>query len=59
MQVESKSGQQSTMKFHPDFASEEADVILACKESELYFRVPSFTLRSTSGFFATMFTLPQ
>lgn len=48
-----------SLKFHPDFSSEEADVVLACKESTLHFRVHSFTLKSTSGFFQTMFTLPQ
>jgi hypothetical protein len=51
--------QQPSLKFHPDFSSEEADVILASKDSALHFRVHSFTLKSTSAFFQTMFTLPQ
>jgi len=53
------SKKQVPLNFHPEFSSEEADVILACKESTLHFRVHSFTLKSTSGFFQTMFTLPQ
>ena len=46
-------------KFHPEFSSPDADVILASKEAKLYFRVPAFTLKTTSGFFETMFSLPQ
>jgi hypothetical protein len=48
-----------SLTFHPEFASDEADVVLACKESTLHFRVHSFTLKSTSAFFQTMFSLPQ
>ncbi|PPQ98420.1 hypothetical protein CVT24_004099 [Panaeolus cyanescens] len=47
------------LKYHPEFSSQEADVILASKDAKVYFRVPSFTLRTTSGFFQTMFSLPQ
>lgn len=45
-------------KYHPDFASPDADVILRSSEGTL-FRVHSYTLRTTSGLFNTMFNLPQ
>ncbi|KAF9528523.1 hypothetical protein CPB83DRAFT_854308 [Crepidotus variabilis] len=47
------------LKIHPDFSSEDANVTLAAKESKMCFRVHSFTLKTTSGFFRTMFSLPQ
>lgn len=45
-------------RFHGLFSSPEADVILAAKDSVL-FRVHSQTLKTTSGFFRTMYSLPQ
>lgn len=44
--------------FHPVFNSPDADVILCSSEGTLY-RVPSYTLRTTSGLFRTMLELPQ
>ncbi|KAF8803233.1 hypothetical protein BYT27DRAFT_7110308 [Phlegmacium glaucopus] len=44
--------------YHPDFSSSEADVIIRSIEGTLY-RVHSYTLRTTSGFFNAMFSLPQ
>lgn len=44
--------------YHPLFASPEADMTLRSLEGTLY-RVPSYTLRTTSGLFETMFRLPQ
>ncbi len=49
---------ESTPKYHPAFSFADADVILRSNQGTLY-RVYSFTLRTTSGFFATMFSLPQ
>src|SRR5262245_31508299 len=43
---------------HPLFASPEGDVVLGAKGGTL-FRVHSFTLKTTSGWFRAMFTLPQ
>lgn len=44
--------------YHPLFSSPDADIVLGSKDGTL-FRVHSFTLKSTSGWFRTMFTLPQ
>jgi hypothetical protein len=45
-------------EFHPLFCSPDADIILGAKGGPL-FRVHSYTLKTTSGWFRTMFTLPQ
>ena len=47
-----------TQSYHPRFASPEADIILRSTEDTL-FRVHSYTLRTTSGLFQTIFSLPQ
>jgi len=57
--VHPRSESLATLHFHPDFSSPEANVVLAAKESKMYFRVHLFTLKSTSGFFRTMYSLPQ
>lgn len=44
--------------YHPQFSSPEADMTLRSFEGTLY-RVSSYTLRTTSGLFQTMFCLPQ
>lgn len=46
-------------RFHPLFADPDGDVILAAKGGEVLFRLHSFILKMTSGFFKTMYTLPQ
>ena len=48
------SGEQS---FHPLFSSPDADVVLASKD-QTQFRVHSYTLKTTSGCFRGMFSLP-
>ncbi|KAF9567915.1 hypothetical protein CPC08DRAFT_625847 [Agrocybe pediades] len=48
-----------SLKFHPDFESSDGNVVLAAKDAKLYFRVHSHTLRTTSGFFRTMYSLPH
>ncbi|KAH7903942.1 hypothetical protein BJ138DRAFT_1167363 [Hygrophoropsis aurantiaca] len=45
-------------KTHPCFASPDADIILGAKERTL-FRVHSYTLKTTSGWFRSLFSLPQ
>ncbi|KAF8059832.1 hypothetical protein FPV67DRAFT_339972 [Lyophyllum atratum] len=45
-------------RFHPEFSFPDADVILRSFEGTLY-RIHSYTLRTTSGLFDTMFNLPQ
>lgn len=44
--------------FHESFNSPDADVVLGSKDRVL-FRVHSFTLKTTSGWFRDMFSLPQ
>ncbi|KAL1710508.1 hypothetical protein EV121DRAFT_251857, partial [Schizophyllum commune] len=44
---------------HPLFNSPDADVVLASKNGTKLFRVHSWTLRTTSGFFREMLSLPQ
>ncbi|KAG5651998.1 hypothetical protein H0H81_006650 [Sphagnurus paluster] len=48
----------TSKKFHPEFSFPDADVILRSFEGTLY-RIHSYTLRTTSGLFNTMFNLPQ
>ncbi|KAG6830733.1 hypothetical protein H0H92_015012 [Tricholoma furcatifolium] len=48
----------SSRCFHPEFSFPDADIILRSFEGTLY-RIHSYTLRKTSGFFDTMFSLPQ
>ena len=45
-------------KVHPLFSSPDADTVLGSHDGVL-FRVHSYTLRTTSGWFKTMFLLPQ
>ncbi|KAF8917899.1 hypothetical protein CPB85DRAFT_1430976 [Mucidula mucida] len=47
-----------TPKYQESFSSPNADVVLRSSDNILY-RIPSYTLRTTSGFFRTMFSLPQ
>jgi hypothetical protein len=49
----------TSYKFHPLFSSIDGDVILGAKDGSVFFRVHSFSLKTASGFFRTMFTLPQ
>ncbi|EIW82549.1 hypothetical protein CONPUDRAFT_53299 [Coniophora puteana RWD-64-598 SS2] len=44
---------------HPEFSSPDADVILAAKDQTALFRVHSYTLKTTSGWFRSLFSLPQ
>ena len=44
--------------YHSLFSSPDADVVLATKEG-IHFRVHSYTLKNTSGWFRSMFSLPQ
>ena len=61
MQAESAQSPESVVpkgpRFHPLF-SFDADVVLGSRDGVL-FRVPSTTLKMTSAWFRTMFTLPQ
>ncbi|KAG6883547.1 hypothetical protein C0993_005549 [Termitomyces sp. T159_Od127] len=51
-------GVRASRNFHPEFSLPDADVILRSTEGTLY-RIHSYTLCTTSGFFNTMFSLPQ
>ena len=51
--------QSVTGQFHPLFASPEGDVVLSARGGQTYFRVHSYTLKTTSGFFRAMYNLPQ
>lgn len=44
--------------YHELFSSPEADVVL-CSADGIQYRVRSYTLRTTSGLFRTLFSLPQ
>ena len=55
---QSTSSSSPARNIHPEFASPDADVILRSEEGTL-FCVHSHMLRSNSGLFRTMFTLPQ
>ncbi|KIY50374.1 hypothetical protein FISHEDRAFT_39617 [Fistulina hepatica ATCC 64428] len=45
--------------FHPLFSDPGADIVLASKGGSTRFRVHSWTLKTTSGFFRQMFSLPN
>ena len=45
-------------KYDPAFNEKDANIILGSSDGTLY-RIPSFTLRTTSGFFRDMMTLPE
>ncbi|KAJ7183753.1 hypothetical protein C8R46DRAFT_1308735 [Mycena filopes] len=47
----------SVVVYHSDFADPDADIVLASSEGTLY-RVHAYTLRTTSGFFKTLLSLP-
>lgn len=47
------------LSFHPDFSLPDANVVIAAKDAKMHFRVHSYTLKTTSGFFRTMYSLPQ
>lgn len=51
--------QSVTGQFHPLFSSPEGDVVLSARGGQTYFRVHSYTLKTTSGFFRAMYNLPQ
>jgi hypothetical protein len=44
--------------YDPAFAENDANIVLQSSDGTMY-RIPSFTLRTTSGFFRDMMTLPQ
>lgn len=46
-------------KLHPAFSFQDADVILATRDAKLFFQVYSSTLKTTSGFFRTTYSLLQ
>lgn len=48
--MSSKSPEKETQVYHPQFSSQEADIILISSDDTAY-RVPHFTLRNTCGFF--------
>lgn len=58
MQAEMEESYDSAL-FHPLFGSNDGDIILGSKGGDVLFRTHSFTLRTTSGWFRTMFSLPQ
>ncbi|KAJ3569624.1 hypothetical protein NP233_g4930 [Leucocoprinus birnbaumii] len=48
-----------TDRLHPLFASPDGDVILSARGGQTFFRVHTYTLKTTSGFFRAMYNLPQ
>ncbi|KAJ7502835.1 hypothetical protein B0H11DRAFT_2170877 [Mycena galericulata] len=64
MQSESEDSQPQTRvseppPFHASFCSPDGDIVLAAKGGNLYFRLHSFILKTTSSWFRTMLSLPQ
>lgn len=55
---ESTTTTQGRGDYHPSFTTSDGDVVLGSKDGIL-FRVHSFTLKTTSGWFRAMYTLPQ
>ncbi|EAU91566.2 hypothetical protein CC1G_02055 [Coprinopsis cinerea okayama7 len=49
---------ESNACFHPDFSDPDGDVVLASRNCKMMFRTHSYTLKTTSGFFRSMFSLP-
>lgn len=47
-----------TRIFDSEFSDENADTVL-CSADRIHYKVSSYTLRTTSGFFSAMFSLPQ
>ncbi|KAF7315279.1 BTB domain-containing protein [Mycena indigotica] len=47
------------IEFHEDFNSPDGDIVLAARDSTLFFRVHSFVLKTTSSWFRAMLSLPQ
>lgn len=45
--------------YHPLFSSPEGDITFASKDGSMFFKIHSFVLKTASGFFRTMFSLPQ
>jgi hypothetical protein len=58
-QQDSVTVELNTSLLHPLFSSEDGDTILAPRCGSVLFRVHSYTLKTTSGWFRTMFSLPQ
>ncbi|KAL0571447.1 hypothetical protein V5O48_010516 [Marasmius crinis-equi] len=48
----------SPINYHPSFTSSTADVTLSSSDG-LHYRLPSYTLRTTSGLFNTLLSLPR
>ncbi|KZS99754.1 uncharacterized protein LAESUDRAFT_732904 [Laetiporus sulphureus 93-53] len=57
MQADADDSDCPPAQFHPLFSSQDGDVILGSKDRTL-FRMHSFTLKTTSGWFRSMFSLP-
>ena len=56
--VSSEQPLSATNKAHPEFADDDADIIL-CSSDGVHFRVHSIILKLSSGWFRALFTLPQ
>ncbi|KAJ7497068.1 hypothetical protein FB451DRAFT_1209958 [Mycena latifolia] len=56
---ESRSQTDVSPVFHPSFCSPDGDIVLSAKGGDLFFRLHSFILKTTSSWFRTMLSLPQ
>ncbi|KAJ7128937.1 hypothetical protein C8R43DRAFT_1026430 [Mycena crocata] len=56
---ESRAQSDGSPVFHEAFACEDGDIVLAGKNGNVFFRVHSFTLKTTSSWFGAMLSLPQ
>ncbi|KZP02332.1 hypothetical protein FIBSPDRAFT_852303, partial [Athelia psychrophila] len=48
----------ATRAYHPSFSEEDATIVLTSSDG-INYRIHPFTLRTTSGFFRDMISLPQ
>jgi hypothetical protein len=58
-QAETGTDTYDPARLHPLFSNSEGDIILASKGGDVLFRTHTFVLKTTSGWFRTMFSLPQ
>jgi len=57
MQAETNTHDPSLL--HPLFSNPDGDIILGSKDGDVLFRTHTFILKTTSGWFRTLFSLPQ
>lgn len=57
--MQSETNTHDSSLLHPLFSNPDGDVILGSKDGKVLFRTHAFVLKTTSGWFRTLFSLPQ